>query len=513
MDASSSLIIKKQKNLPMNLNRIFSPFHTVKRLFQLFPAALTVSSLMGIYLIDLTIESGEKPGSSIILDVFIFSMVAIPLFFTADILCVLRQSDNRQKSIVYSVAVLFMLFFYLAIPMTDAPYALEKHFFQWLAIILASHLLLALIPLIVDRSNQAFFWQYNRMLFKRLIISQLFTYILICGLYLILLTIQFLFETSSSYKVYISIFLSAMYFFHTAFFAAGIPLQPTVSEQLPSKPGLLGSFTQFIAVPLLFVYTFILLWYGIQIAVTGVWPKGMVVFLIFIASFFGLLIFLLLYPFGKHNVIIKISLAEKLFYAALLPLLVLYFIAIEKRVGEYGITESRYCAIALGIWLSIVAVKALLTKTNLLFIPASLFIVIIVSSFGPWSMFSVSKRSQLARLENILTEECLLDNGSLLTEVMWRQDSLPNLVAKNGIPEFVRLPEQKEKQIYDITHYLIATHGHETMLPWYAQDMSAVVEAKSEHGKAEGDVLTELFLKTMGFEYQAALVGDSDDEY
>ena len=79
------------------------------------------------------------------------------------------------------------------------------------------------------------------------------------------------------------------------------------------------------------------------------------------------------------------------------------FVSMGIRINAYGITENRYFAFVVRIWvLGIMIYFSLKKRLTNIVIPISLSIVIFLSIFGPLSSFSVSKFSQNNRLKNIL---------------------------------------------------------------------------------------------------------------
>jgi len=84
------------------------------------------------------------------------------------------------------------------------------------------------------------------------------------------------------------------------------------------------------------------------------------------------------------------------------------------RIRAYGITENRYFAFVLGLWvLGIMIYFSLKKKLANIVIPISLSIVILLSTFGPLSGFSVSKFSQNNRLKNLLERNGMLVDGEI----------------------------------------------------------------------------------------------------
>jgi hypothetical protein len=83
-------------------------------------------------------------------------------------------------------------------------------------------------------------------------------------------------------------------------------------------------------------------------------------------------------------------------------------------VQEYGITENRFFVLALGVWLAgIVLHAAIDAPRDLRILPASLCLIALLSAFGPWGAFEVSRKSQEQRLKGLLEGQGMLVGGKL----------------------------------------------------------------------------------------------------
>ena len=81
----------------------------------------------------------------------------------------------------------------------------------------------------------------------------------------------------------------------------------------------------------------------------------------------------------------------------------MFFIAIFKRIHEYGITENRFFIILLGVWIAFNAGFIIFTKYKMIrIVPISLALIAVLSINGPWNVFKISKGQQLHRFETIL---------------------------------------------------------------------------------------------------------------
>lgn len=156
---------------------------------------------------------------------------------------------------------------------------------------------------------------------------------------------------------------------------------------------------------------------------------------------FGVLSLLLIYPIKEQEGNGWIRLFSRWFYLMMIPLVVLLLLAVWKRVGNYGITESRYILVILALWLSIITGYFLISrKDNIKIIPISLCVLALLAIYGPQSAFSVSRYSQSLRLKKII----------------------------NGKDAYAL----KEKPA--IIRYLVLNHGLESLQPFTTADLHAV---------------------------------------
>jgi hypothetical protein len=144
------------------------------------------------------------------------------------------------------------------------------------------------------------------------------------------------------------------------------------------------------------------------------------------------------------------------YYAALLPMLVLLFLAIWRRISEYGITERRYFVLGLAVWLAGVVLYFLFSrKKSIKVIPASLCVLAFAISFGPWGAFSVSEQSQLERLTGYLTANRILVEGKV-----------------HRAP--AEVPLDDARNITSIIRYLDETHGLSSIQKWFDVPLDTV---------------------------------------
>lgn len=272
-------------------------------------------------------------------------------------------------------------------------------------LIFAFHLFVAIAPFL-DKGHVNGFWQFNKILFLRFLTAALYAAVLFGGLAVALVAIDGLFNVDIRWNIYVTVFAVIAAGFSPVFFLAGIPADFAQLDEDSSYPKGLKIFTQFVLIPLMTIYLAILLFYEIKIIINWSLPKGLVSSLIIGYAVFGILSLLLVYPMKEKEGNSWIKLFSKFFYIMLVPLIVLLLLAVWKRVGPYGITESRYILVMLALWLSGITIYFLISKhQNIKVIPVSLAILTLLAVYGPQSASGVSKYSQMARLNQIINSK------------------------------------------------------------------------------------------------------------
>jgi hypothetical protein len=219
------------------------------------------------------------------------------------------------------------------------------------------------------------------------------------------------------------------------------------------------------------------------------WPQGWVSRLILGFAATGIFSFLLLYPVSNRNENIWIKTAARWFYVVMIPLVIMLLLALWRRISEYGITEGRYIAMVLGIWLGGIILYFILSKTkSIKVIPISLCVFALLISFGPWGIFRVSERSQIERFKGFLTRNQILIDGS---------------IQKAPAP----VPQNDSRQISSILTYLHGIHGYDQIQPWFQESLR---EDSLGAGLRPKD--PALLAKMMGIEYVNVWYGPSGND-
>jgi len=425
-----------------SLQQLYNGFVNVVKRFPLqfiFAIAATLCWCYYIHISDYRdySEQNENLKDHLIKAIAILNM-ALTLLLALDLISERNQYALKKKWLLRLGGVLICVLLYFSLDPSNYSADLYRIFL----FAFAFHLLVAFAPFIgQDKVNG--FWQFNKALFLRFLTSALYSAVLYAGLAIALVAIDGLFNAEIKWQTYMTLFAIISAGFNTIFFLAGIPSDYQLLEEDHSYPKGLKIFAQFVLIPLVTIYLAILLVYELKIAVLWELPKGLVSSLILGYAVFGILSLLLVFPVKETAGNSWIKLFSKFFYVMMIPLVVLLLLAVWKRVGHYGITESRYILTALALWLAGITIYFLFSKKqNIKVIPISLCIISLLATYGPQSAFSVSKYSQLSRLKRIMGSK--------------KKDDI------------------KEKPA--VIRYLVYTHGLKTLQPFTKRDLGKIEE-------------------------------------
>jgi hypothetical protein len=467
-----------------------------------FPLAI-ISSLVGVIISIYLTEKWDSITNALpFINLLLTAGIGIPLFFCSTIITERRALNTKQRSILYACTTILLVLIFLSFPNKHTTHNTSMPYIKYGIYNITAHLLVSFIPFIFSKEVNSF-WHYNKILFIRFLLSVLYSGVIYIGLIMALSALHLLFEIKIKETLYFDIWIVTTGFFNTWFFVSEIPKSFDEFENNYNYPKGLKTFTQYVLLPLLTIYLIILYAYGSKILIGWNWPKGIVSYLIICVAILGILTFLLLYPYAQQKDNDWIKKVSKGYYFILTPLLFILFIAIFMRIDDYGITINRYIILVLGIWLVIVCAYTALGKTNIKFIPTSLAMIAILSSFGPWGMFSVSESSQTKRLENILTKAKILDKGKIQNETIWIKDSLPNLMSKNQLKNEEQLNDSLRNEIKSIIDYLDNHHGFSSIRSWYQQNLDSIVTVTDDKKNSFfSGKEAEIYMRSMGLKYE-----------
>lgn len=436
----------------MKLPSIKYLFLKSQNTFIRFPFTISIAiigTLASLYVVDFNYEEYRDYTSWYHL--IMTCAIGIPMFISLTFFAERLEVTKIFKLLIRCAGFIFLFLYYITLP----DLFLEKHYIRMIIWLLTFHLLVSFSPYIGFK-NQYAFWQFNKILFLRLLLTILYAGVLYIGISLALLAIDQLFDINIKVEYYLRLWIIMVGIFGVWFFLAGTPKHYRKLDYATKYPLGIKIFTQYILIPLVLIYAIILYTYFIKVIITQDWPVGWVVYLVLGYSILGIFSFLLLYPIREEKQNKGIRIFSKVFFISLFPLMIMFFIAIFKRVSEYGITENRLFVILLGVWLIFNTGFIIIKKYKLIrIIPISLTVLALLSINGPWNVFKISKWNQMDKLESILLKNNMLKDGKVIKAT--KDISIDDDV-----------------EICSALSYLAEMHGHKSIQPLFTQDLDTV---------------------------------------
>lgn len=266
-------------------------------------------------------------------------------------------------------------------------------------------------PFLSSRSDDAALWDFNRAGWVSAAFGLLVATIVGIGLSLAFGAVEVLLVELPN-RVYTDTWILCMSVIWPWQALSGVPrgFQRPEGDFCPRWTAFLASY---LLVPLASLYLAILYLYTAKILIQWELPKGQVGWLVGGYGTFGVATHLLAYPLRTSgNRLVRFY--HRHFYHALFAPVALLVVAVGVRIGDYGITENRYCLLLFALWLAGMAlIFTLRREPRLVVVPLSLAILLIAASFGPWGAIGLSTQSQLARLESLLAANQILIDGKV----------------------------------------------------------------------------------------------------
>lgn len=252
--------------------------------------------------------------------------------------------------------------------------------------------------------------------FKSALISILYAGVLAAGLASIIGAVDILlFKVNSDSYGYMMAIVWIL--FATTYYLSLLPrfnteteLDQTYAREASQCPRFLEILISYIAVPLVAAYTLVLLAYFIKIGITMNWPSGQLGPMILTYSAAGLIIYVLASGLKNRFAVLY----QHIYPKVLIPIVVMQLISVYIRLSAYGVTESRYYIALFGIFSIVIGIVLSfkpVMKNGIIALLAAGFAIF--SVLPPVDAFTVSRNSQITRLENYLQTEGVLVDGKI----------------------------------------------------------------------------------------------------
>ncbi|MGM0445891.1 MAG: DUF4153 domain-containing protein [Bacillota bacterium] len=373
-----------------------------------YPYALLFSTITTIIMIYLVNTEGyyDNEIEDMIGRLAMTTALGFPLFLI--IKSVFERKDNFKninKVFIRITALVILVSYYFLLLQEMNMVSITRY----MAVNLSLYLLFLVITYFYKKQK---FELYVIKIFTRLIITFIYTFVLIAGISIIFLTLRELLNINIPNTLYLSNALFMMGIFAPIFLLAQIPGQ-NEDITLEEYPNIFEILLTYIIMPLISVYTLILFVYFFKIIIIQELPKNLVTHLVLWYASLSIIVLFFISPIKSKNNWNNTFI--KWLPKALIPLVLMMFLAIGIRINTYGVTESRYFVVALGIWIIFVAFYHIFSKKrNNIVLPLFLAIIALLSVFGPWSSYSVSMYSQNNRFESIVYKYNMVSNNTIV---------------------------------------------------------------------------------------------------
>lgn len=387
-------------------SRINSTIINMKSSVKRFPLTLFMSTILAISLICLREGQFSSNSREILRRINMVLGLGIPLSLSIKLF--IERFFRQNKSMLFLLQLLgtgFLALYYFVFLRNYEVVAMARYLVTMIFLILAF--------LYIPRLKNDNHYEYYIMdVYYSFALTFIYSLVLYLGIAAIFLTIDSLFDVNIKGEFYYYMFLIVSLVFAISLFSSKIP---SIDEEFKNieYTKALKMLILYIVIPLISIYTAILYVYFAKILITMEWPKGLVSHLVLWYSTISVGIVFLITPILEENKLAKVF--KIWFPKVILPVLLMMFMSIGQRINQYGITENRYYLIVLGLWVTGIMLYFSLKKPlRNIIIPISLSIVMLNSVFGPLGSFAISKSSQNKRLEKILNNNNMMENGQIV---------------------------------------------------------------------------------------------------
>lgn len=321
-----------------------------------------------------------------------------------------ERLQNMRVGVYLVSALLILGYYFIILPVPGITYAVTA---RTLVAVFAMFCAFMWVP---SFKGQADFNSMALTHFKFAFTSVLFAAVLSAGCASIIAAIDILlFKVNGD--VYGYTLAIIWIFFATLYYLSLLPRfnspeegEKDYARQAASCPRALEVLISYIAIPLVAAYSLVLTAYFLKILFTRQWPVGQLGPMILAYSAAGLLVFILASLLQNRCA----AFYRKVFPKALILMVIMQLISVYIRLDAYGVTESRYYVFLFGVFslvCGIVLSFKPVTHNGVIALLAAGFAVL--SVLPPVDAFTVSRVSQITRLESMLIAEGVLADGNI----------------------------------------------------------------------------------------------------
>jgi hypothetical protein len=258
-------------------------------------------------------------------------------------------------------------------------------------------------------------WYYNYLNGISLVIAGLSTFILCLGLCAVVGSMDYLiYGMKFNGRVYGDIWIFGGMFFGPLAFMHQIPRRFDFEKgECALLPGV-HFIANYLVVPLVLIYTWVLYAYFLKIAVQWELPKGQLAYMVTGFGAAGIAAHLAVFPMRETGTML-LRQFHRYFYLLLIVPVILLAIGLYTRISQYGVTEERYTIGIALVWLALLAAWHIAKpfRAHIKHVPMVLAALFLLAAAGPWGAVNLSTQSQSARLEALLAQAGVLAQGEV----------------------------------------------------------------------------------------------------
>ena len=367
---------------------------------------VTILWLMGIAILNMIeIESSFSRYSQFI---FTFVIGAI-LSMVGQHIYERFYKKTTHRWLILGGSVLLTILYYFTLTSGDI---FEYVYFIRTSVFLFS-LLIAFIWIPSISNKQVYFHQNFLAIFKALLTILLFSGVLTIGIFAIIVSIDtLLFTMPADSTIHAANIIWCL--FAPVYFLGMVPVyheqgsQEGAREDAYLVPRFLEILLTYIVIPIVAIYTIILLMYVLLNIGGQFWTDNLLEPLLVAYAIVVIVVYLL-----SCNIEHRFAdLFRKIFPKIMLPIVAFQTISSILKIQEMGITYGRYYVILFGIFAVISGVIFSFFPPNRNgWIAIVLLVLGMISVTPPIDAFTVARNSQMSRLEKTLVENNMIENG------------------------------------------------------------------------------------------------------
>lgn len=367
---------------------------------------VTILWLMGIAILNMIeIESSFSRYSQFIFTFVIGAMLSM----VGQHIYERFYKKTTHRWLILGGSVLLTILYYFTLTSGDI---FEYVYFIRTSVFLFS-LLIAFIWIPSISNKQVYFHQNFLAIFKALLTILLFSGVLTIGIFAIIVSIDtLLFTMPADSTIHAANIIWCL--FAPVYFLGMVPVyheqgsQEGAREDAYLVPRFLEILLTYIVIPIVAIYTIILLMYVLLNIGGQFWTDNLLEPLLVAYAIVVIVVYLL-----SCNIEHRFAdLFRKIFPKIMLPIVAFQTISSILKIQEMGITYGRYYVILFGIFAVISGVIFSFFPPNRNgWIAIVLLVLGMISVTPPIDAFTVARNSQMSRLEKTLVENNMIENG------------------------------------------------------------------------------------------------------